>query len=187
MLRVLIAEDEWLVAFTLRAQLEERSCEVVGVAKNGAEALEMCQQEQPDVILMDIRMPKVDGLDATKQIMLACPTCIVMLTACGENSHAMKAEEVGAMAYLTKPVSAEQILPAIELAQRRFSTFQFIYSETADLKSALQARKLMEKAQELLMKQERLSESDAFCRLKTLAAESQISLREAAQTIVSTA
>ena len=124
MVRVLIAEDEWLISFALRQQLEKRGCEVVGIAKNGREAINLCLQERPDLIFMDVRMPELDGIEATRSIMQTCPTCIVMLTAYGEDGHMERATEAGAMGYLVKPISAEAILPAIERARERFEELQ---------------------------------------------------------------
>jgi AmiR/NasT family two-component response regulator len=121
MLRVLIAEDEPLLAFALRGALEKRHCEVVGVAANGAEAVALCRQLHPDVVLMDIRMPEMTGIEATRKIMQEAPTCIVVLTASDKAPHLKQAEEAGAMAYLLKPVSSDQILPTIEKARIRFA------------------------------------------------------------------
>ena len=116
MLRVLIAEDEMLLALTLRAQLETRGFEVVGVAQNGQAALDLCRERCPDAILMDLRMPVMDGLEATRQIMAECPTCIVVLSALSERDAIARAEEVGARGYLTKPASIEQVVEALATA-----------------------------------------------------------------------
>jgi response regulator NasT len=124
MVRVLIAEDEWLISFALRQQLEKSGWEVVGIAKNGREAIDLCLQERPDLIFMDVRMPELDGIEATRSIMQLCPTCVVMLTAYGEDDHLERATKAGAMGYLVKPIGAEAILPAIERARARFQELQ---------------------------------------------------------------
>jgi len=121
MLRVLIAEDEPLLAFALRGALEKRHCEVVGIATNGAEAVTLCRELNPDVVLMDIRMPEMTGIEATDKIMREHPVCVVMLTASDKSPHLKKAEAAGAMAYLVKPVSSDQIFPTIEKARQRFA------------------------------------------------------------------
>jgi response regulator NasT len=123
MLRVLIAEDEPLLAFALRGALERRECDIVGIAANGKETISLCRQLRPDVVLMDICMPEMTGLEATRIIMQEAPTCIVVLTASDKAPNIKQAEEAGAMAYLLKPVSSEQIFPTIEKALARFSEF----------------------------------------------------------------
>jgi two-component system, response regulator PdtaR len=123
MLRVMIAEDEPLLAFALRGALERQQCEIVGIAANGAEAVALCRQCAPDVVLMDIRMPEMSGIEATRKIMQENPVCIVMLTASEKSPHLQEAEAAGAMAYLMKPVGSEQILPTVEKALKRFAEF----------------------------------------------------------------
>ena len=187
MLRVLIAEDEQLILFTLRGQLEERGCEVVGIAKNGKDAIALCRSEQPEVVLMDIHMPEMDGIEATRQIMQEHPTCVVMLTAHGSPSHVEKAEEAGAMAYLVKPVSGEQLLPALEMAQKRFKDFISLRKEMAELQESMEARKLIEKAKGLLMQRAGLNEADAFKRLQKLAMDRRQPIKTIAEKVIGAA
>jgi len=187
MLRVLIAEDEQLIIFTLRGQLEERGCEVVGIAKNGKDAIALCRSEQPEVVLMDIHMPEMDGIEATRQIMQEHPTCVVMLTAHGSPSHVEKAEAAGAMAYLVKPVSGEQLLPALEMAQKRFKDFISLRKEMAELQESMEARKLIEKAKGLLMQRAGLNEADAFKRLQKLAMDRRQPIKTIAEKVIGAA
>ena len=187
MLRVLIAEDEQLIIFTLRGQLEERGCEVVGIAKNGKDAIALCRSEQPEVVLMDIQMPEMDGIEATRQIMQEHPTCVVMLTAHGSPSYVEKAEAAGAMAYLVKPVSGEQLLPALEMAQRRFKDFVSLQKEMAELQESMEARKLIEKAKGLLMQRAGLNEADAFKRLQKLAMDRRQPIKTIAEKVIGAA
>lgn len=185
--RILIAEDEWLVAFTLQGQLEELGCEVTGIAQNGKEALSLQKETSPDAILMDICMPEVDGIEATRQIMKENPTCVIILTARSERNLVAKAERAGAMSYLVKPVSGAQILPAIEMAQRRFEEFLSLTKEVASLQDALTTRKLVERAKGILMEKAHLSEKEAFRRLQKIAMDKRESLRTVTQRIIDTA
>ncbi len=117
MLRVLIAEDEALLALALRAQLQARGFEVVGVARDGQAALDMWRELRPDAVLMDVRMPPgMDGIEATRRIMAECPTCVVVLSALAERDAIAQAQEAGAKAYLTKPASIEQVVEALGMA-----------------------------------------------------------------------
>lgn len=118
MLRILIVEDEPLLAISLRAQLEQRGFEVLEIAHNGQEAVEANRQQCPDVILMDIRMPIMDGIEATRQIMAERPTCIVVLSALAERDTIARAKEAGARAYLMKPADVEMV---VQTLQRAFS------------------------------------------------------------------
>lgn len=186
-LRVLIAEDEWLVAFTLRRQLEERGCEVIGIAATGDEAIELCRSGHPEAVLMDIRMPGTDGLEATRRIMQDCPTCIVMLTAAGEHEQVAMAQEAGAMAYIVKPVSGEQVLPAVELALQRYKEFIALRGEVENLHEAFETRKMVERAKGILMQRAHLSEPEAFRRLQKFAMDRRLSLKAVAQKILDVA
>jgi response regulator NasT len=119
-MRVLIAEDEWLIAFALRRQLEREGWVVVGVARDGEEAVDLCCRQRPDLVLMDVRMPKRDGIEATRRIMAECPACVVMLTARTEADQVALSEDAGAMGHLVKPVSTEALLRAIGEARARY-------------------------------------------------------------------
>lgn len=187
MLRVLIAEDEPLVAFALREQLERRDCIVTGVATTGNQAVDFCHKEHPEVVLMDVCMPELDGIEASRRIMEQNPTCVVMLTAYADLQFVLRAEEAGVMAYLLKPVSAEQVLPTLELARRRFSEFLLLRKEIAELQNTLETRKLVERAKGILMDRTRLSETEAFRKLQKLAMNRRLTLRAVAEKIISTA
>lgn len=185
--RVLIAEDDSLLAFTLKEQLEGRGCEVVGVVADGAKAVEESRSERPDVVLMDIRMPVMDGVQATRKIMEENPTCVVMLTGFGHPTDVAQAEEAGAMAYLVKPVGGDQILPAVELARKRFKEFLSLRREIQNLQEALETRKLVERAKGIIMQRAALAEADAFRRLQKMAMDRRLSLRQVAEKVLATA
>ena len=115
-LQVLIVEDEFLLAMLLQVQLEQRGFRVLGIAHNGQEAVALSRERRPDAILMDIRMPVMDGIEATRQIMAERPTCIVVLSARAERDSAAQAEKAGAKAFLTKPASIESVVQALQMA-----------------------------------------------------------------------
>jgi response regulator NasT len=180
MLRVLIVDDEAVLTFVLRQQLELRGCEVVGTAPNGKAAVETCRAVGPDVVLMDIRMPVMDGLEATRLIMEQSPTCVIMMTAYGAADTAAQAEAAGAMGYLTKPLGVEQVLQAVAPARARFGEFEAIRAEAADLGEALATLRLVEAAKRVLAGREEEAEGD-FTALRELALRRGVSLRAAAE------
>jgi len=136
-LRVLIAEDEVALALALRRQLEKSGCEVVGLAADGKQAVELCQATRPDVVLMDVGLPVMDGIRATRTIMQECPTCVLILTAFHGREISVEAEAAGAMGCLAKPTSAPDVLRAAESALARFAEFGVIRAESEDLDAAL--------------------------------------------------
>jgi len=184
MLRILIAEDEPLLVFSLRRQLEARGCEVVGVAGNGEEAVTFCLSQHPDIVLMDIMMPGMDGLEATRRIMEQSPTCVVMLTANDREDQVAEAESAGAAAYLVKPVNANQIMPAIELARRKFQSSLGLRREMMELQEALEQNTLVEKAKAVIMQRSGLGEGGAARQLARLAKQKGLSLEKVAKKIL---
>ena len=122
MFRVLIAEDERLVAFVMRGQLEAQGYQVVGIASTGVEALEKCKNEHPEIILMDVQMPEMDGIEATQHIMQECPTTVIMVSANGDSDQIMTARKAGALAYLVKPVNERLLAESMAEAHQQFHT-----------------------------------------------------------------
>ncbi len=184
MLRVLIAEDEVVLAYALTRQLRMRGYEVVRAVTDGQAAVEACCALHPDVVFMDIRMPVMDGLEATRLIMDRCPTCIVVITAFGDDGTASQAEAVGAMGYLAKPVTVDQILAAVGPAQARFAQFEAISREAPEAKEAIDAWRLVRQAVRRLMAREKVSEPDAFAHLQQLAAAHETTSAAAAQQVL---
>jgi response regulator NasT len=162
----LIAEDETIIRLDLRALLERTELEVCAEARDGVEAVELAREHLPDIAIMDVRMPRLDGIEAAKQILDERPIPIVMLTAYGQQDIVARAAEAGVFGYLVKPFREQDLLPAIETARARHGELQTLREEALSLTEALAARKAIERAKGLLMVKEGLSEHDAFARLR---------------------
>jgi two-component system, response regulator PdtaR len=185
--RILICEDEGLTALRLKKALAGLGYDVIGEAKNGEEAVSLAEQLQPDAILMDIRMPKLDGIAATERIMQARPTPIVMITAYNERELVNAALHAGASGYLVKPVSDEQIEPALTVALSRFAELRELRGEVSDLKGALETRKLVEQAKGILMRRLQLAEDEAYQRLQKLSRDRRQTLKQTAEQVLAAA
>jgi response regulator NasT len=185
--RVLICEDEGLTALRLQKALASLGYEVAGEAKDGEAAVALAEQLKPDAILMDIRMPKLDGIAATERIMHARPTAIVMVTAYSERELVDAALNAGASGYLVKPVSDEQIEPALRVALNRFAELSELQGEVSDLKEALEARKVVERAKGILMRRFELSEEEAHRRLQKMSRDRAQSLKKTAEQVLAAA
>lgn len=179
----LVCEDEDITAMHLHKALASAGYRVVGEAADGEEAIRLAAETQPDLILMDINMPKVSGIKATEAITAARPVPIIMVTAYSSEETVNAALEAGAAAYLVKPVTREQLLPAIRIAQARFSMLMKARSEADSLRDAMESRKLIEKAKGIIMQRLNLSEQDAFEHLQTLARSSRKTLKITAQDV----
>lgn len=183
-LRVLIAEDEALTRTILRARLEKLGHQVVAEAENGVQAVEAARTHKPDAIIMDIRMPEMDGIEAARLIISEEPCAILFLTAFSEDSLVEQAGEAGALAYLMKPFRKEDLPPALEVAVKRFRQIQSQSQEIADLKDALETRKLIERAKGILMDRHGLKEDEAFKRIHFQARNQNKKMRDIAQSII---
>jgi two-component system, response regulator PdtaR len=182
-LRVLIAEDELILAYAMRGQLEKQGVKVVGLATNGRAVCEQCQERRPDVVLMDVRMPETDGIEATRLVMEQCPTCVLVVTAFDDEETRAKAEAVGAMGYLSKPVQAGGVLEEIPKARARFAEFEAIRAESRDLEEALDTRVLVEAAKAHLVSTGAAEASTAFDVLKEQAQRSGMPLKAMAERV----
>jgi two-component system, response regulator PdtaR len=182
-MRVLIAEDEALIRMDLREMLVEDGHEVVGEARDGAEAIEIARRVKPDVIFMDVKMPGMDGITAAAAISGERLAPVVMVTAFSQTAYIEKATAAGAMAYLVKPFEKKDILPAMQVAVARFAESRALEDEVGDLTQRLETRKLLDRAKGLLM-QSGMSEPDAFRRLQKLAMDNRKSLREVAEAVI---
>jgi AmiR/NasT family two-component response regulator len=165
-LRVLIAEDEGLVAAGLKAQLKAIGHQVVGLACDGEEAVALAATVQPDLILMDIRLPRLDGLEAARRILQAHRIPIIFVSAYSEAALAQAASEIGGFAYLCKPVDRLDLLPAIEVALGRFREAEALRQAVLHLEQAIELRKRVEQAKGILMRRLQISEPEAMRRLQ---------------------
>jgi two-component system, response regulator PdtaR len=183
-LRILIADDESIRLLSLRAQLAALGHRVVAEASTGEEAVVLAFSTQPDLAILDIKMPLVDGIEAAERITQARPIPIILLTAYSEAQLVERAAQANISAYLMKPVSEEDLLPALTLALTRFKQFQALRREVVGLREALEARKVIEKAKGILMRRLGLTEDEAFRRLQRQSQEGNRKLAQVAEAIV---
>ena len=183
-LRILIADDESIRLLSLRAQLAALGHRVVAEASTGEEAVALAASTQPDLAILDIKMPRIDGIEAAERITQARPIPIILLTAYSEAQLVERAAQANISAYLMKPVSEEDLLPALTLALTRFKQFQALRREVVDLREALEARKVIEKAKGILMRRLDLTEEEAFRRLQRQSQEGNRKLAQVAEAIV---
>lgn len=183
-IRILLAEDNDLVALTLREYLLDLGFDVVGVARTGTEAVALAHQHRPDVAILDIKLPEMDGTEVAQHIYTERPLPIIMVTAFTDRETIRKAERAGALGYLVKPVTAEALTPAIDIAMARFAEIKALREEVDALHESLEARKLVERAKGILMQRLSISEHDAYERLRQRAREKRIKLKDIAQTII---
>ena len=184
--RILVAEDETIIRLDLRALLEKAGFEVCAEAHDGEQAVELARSEQPDLALLDVKMPKLDGIEAARKILDERPIPIVMVTAYGEQELVSRAVEAGVFGYLVKPFRETDLLPAIETARARHAELVELRAEADSLAEALAARKAIERAKGLLMEREGLNEQDAYARLRKASQISGRPLRVVAEALIAT-
>ncbi len=184
--RVLIAEDEALIRLDLAEMLREEGYEVVGEAGDGQEAVELAELLRPDLVIIDVKMPRRDGIDAASEIAGKRIAPIVMLTAFSQRELVERARAAGAMAYLVKPFSASDLVPAIELAVSRAEEITALEREVSTLSEQLETRKLIERAKGLLQSKQGLSEPEAFKWIQRAAMDKRTTMRQVAQVVLET-
>src|SRR5579864_3711964 len=185
-MRILIAEDETIIRLDLKQLLERAGYDVVAEAKDGEEAVALARAEEPELAILDVKMPKLDGIEAARKILEERPIPIVMLTAFGQRELVDRAAEAGVFGYLVKPFREHDIVPAIETARARHEELTAVRAEADSLAEALVARKAIERAKGLLMEKEKLSEADAFARLRRASQVSGRPLRVIAEAVIDT-
>jgi len=183
-LRVVVAEDEALIRLDLVEMLTEAGYEVVGQAGDGEAAIAITEKEKPDLVVMDVKMPKLDGISAAERIANQRIAPVVILTAFSQRDLVERARDAGAMAYLTKPFTIDDLMPAIELAVSRFQEIKQLDAEVADLQYQLKARKLIEKAKGILMKNLKINEPEAFKWMQKTAMDKRRSMTDVAQLVM---
>ena len=186
MTRVLIAEDETIIRLDLAEMLERAGFDVCAQARDGVEAVELARAEEPDVAVLDVKMPRLDGIEAARRILDERPIPIVMLTAYGQDELVSRAVEAGVFGYLVKPFRETDLLPAIQTAQARHAELAAVREEAESLADALAARKAIERAKGLLMAKENLTEEQAFVRLRKASQVSGRPLRVVAEAVLAT-
>jgi AmiR/NasT family two-component response regulator len=181
--RIVVAEDETLIRMDLVEMLTESGYEVIGQGVNGQEAIELANTHKPDLVILDVKMPVLDGISAAEKIINLCP--VLMLTAFSQKELVERARDTGVMAYVVKPFTINDLLPAIEISISRYRQMKSLEAEVADLYERLETRKILDRAKGILMKALDITEPDAFSWIQKTAMDRRISMREVAQGIIS--
>ena len=183
-LRILVAEDEALIRLDLAEMLTEAGYEVVGQASNGEQAVELATELEPDLVVMDVKMPVMDGITAAEKIGEAriCP--VVMLTAFSQTELVERARDAGVMAYIVKPFTANDLAPAIDIARHRWTEVKELEKEIADLGERLETRKAVDRAKGVLMKKLKIGEAEAFRWIQKTAMDRRMGMREVAEAVI---
>jgi response regulator NasT len=182
-IRILVAEDEALIRMDLVEMLGEAGYEVVAQAADGAEAIELAQLHKPDLAILDVKMPVLDGISAAEKIIALAP--VLMLTAFSQRELVERARDAGVMAYVVKPFSIGDLVPAIEIAISRHLQMRTLADEVADLHERLETRKLIDRAKGILMQALNLSEPEAFSWIQKAAMDRRMTMKEVAQAVIS--
>src|SRR5438067_13695318 len=185
-MRILVAEDETIIRLDLVEMRKRAGLEVCAEARDGEEAVELAREHEPDLAILDVKMPRLDGIEAARRILDDRPIPIVMLTAYGQDELVQRAAEAGVFGYLVKPFREQDLLPAIHTARARHDELVALREEAESLAEALAARKAIERAKGLLMEKEGLSEQDAFARLRKASQVSGRPLRVVADALIAT-
>ncbi len=180
--RIIVAEDETLIHMDLVEMLGEAGYEVVAQASNGQEAIELVNEHKPDLAILDVKMPILDGISAAEQIISIAP--VLILTAFSQKDLVERARDAGAMAYVVKPFTINDLLPAIEISISRHKQMKSLEAEVADLHDRLETRKIIDRAKGILMKALNLSEPEAFSWIQRAAMDRRITMKEVAEAVI---
>ena len=182
--RVVVAEDEALIRLDIVEMLREAGYDVVGEAGDGEQAVKLAEQHRPDLVVMDVKMPVLDGISAAERIVSARVAPVVLLTAFSQRELVERARDAGAMAYVVKPFSQADLLPALEIALSRHQQITALESEVADLHERFETRKLVDRAKGLLQASFGMTEPEAFRWIQKASMDKRLSMREVAATVV---
>ncbi|WP_461021473.1 ANTAR domain-containing response regulator [Thalassiella azotivora] len=182
--RVVVAEDEAIIRLDVVETLREAGFDVVGEAGDGEAAVRLVEETHPDLVVMDVKMPVLDGISAAERIVAGHRTAVVLLTAFSQRELVERARDAGAMAYVVKPFTAADLLPALEIALSRHSEMAALEAEIADLTERFETRKLVERAKGRLMESMGLSEPDAFRWIQKTSMDRRLSMREVADVVL---
>jgi response regulator NasT len=182
-LRILVAEDEAIIRLDLVEMLTEAGYQVVAEATNGLEAIELAAEHRPDIAILDVKMPEMDGITAAEQIIEIA--AVLMLTAFSQKELVERARSAGAMAYVVKPFSISDLMPAIEIAVSRHREQRALLGEVADLQERLETRKIIDRAKGILMKTLKLSEPESFTWIQRTAMDRRMSMKDVALAVIS--
>ncbi len=183
-LRIVVAEDEALIRLDLAEMLGESGYDVVGQASDGEQAVELTREHRPDLVIMDVKMPVLDGISAAEIIGKEQIAPVVMLTAFSQKELVERARDAGVMAYIVKPFTQADLGPAIDIARSRWTQMRALESEIADLGERLETRKAVDRAKGVLMAQLKLSEADAFRWIQKTAMDRRLGMREVAEAVI---
>ena len=181
--RIVVAEDEALIRMDLVEMLAEAGYEVIAQAGDGAQAIELVQEHKPDLAILDVKMPILDGISAAEEIIATCP--VLMLTAFSQRELVDRARDAGVMAYVLKPFTISDLVPAIEIAISRHLQMKSLAAEVADLHDRLETRKIIDRAKGILMAALNLTEPQAFSWIQKAAMDRRLTMKEVAQAVIS--
>ena len=181
--RIVVAEDEALIRMDLVEMLGEAGYEVIAQASDGAQAIELVQEHKPDLAILDVKMPILDGISAAEEIIAICP--VLMLTAFSQRELVDRARDAGVMAYVLKPFTINDLVPAIEIAISRHLQMKTLAEEVADLHDRLETRKIIDRAKGILMAALNLTEPQAFSWIQKAAMDRRLTMKEVAQAVIS--
>ena len=181
--RILVAEDEALIRMDLVEMLQGAGYEVVAEATNGQEAIDLANEHKPDLVILDVKMPVLDGISAAEKIIDLAP--VLMLTAFSQKELVDRARDAGVMAYVVKPFTIGDLIPAIEIAISRHTQMRSLAAEVADLHDRLETRKIIDRAKGILMKALNLSEAEAFSWIQRAAMDRRLTMKQVAEAVIS--
>jgi AmiR/NasT family two-component response regulator len=182
--RVIIADDESLIRMDLREMLQNLGYLVVGEVGDGRSAVNLARELRPDVVIMDIKMPDMDGIDAAKVLTEEHIAPVILLTAYNQRDLVERAKEAGVVGYMVKPFRESDLVPAIEVALARFNEFEALHKEVNDLQVALETRKLVDRAKGILMDTQNLTEAEAFRKIQKMSMNTRKPMKEVAEAII---